>query len=109
MNTAVTDIFTLDLQDLSQKAEIVNPLMGYFSKMFGLYGQDSSSSDDNSLLASIGLLGAAQALTAYENYISFTDRWTNEKYFEAGTFLGAAIVDGAIVLYLFLLAGAVNE
>jgi len=84
--------------------------MGYFSKMFDLYGQDSSSSDsDDSLLANIGLLGAAQALTAYENYLSFNERWLSERYFEAGTFLGAAIVDGAIVFYLFLLAGALNE
>ena len=108
--SAIRDIFTLDIENLKEKAGIDNPLMGYFSKMFDLYGQDSSSSNsDDSLLANIGLLGAAQALTAYENYLSFNERWLSERYFEAGTFLGAAIVDGAIVFYLFLLAGALNE
>ena len=77
--------------------------------MFSLYGQDSSAdTSTDSIVASIGLMGAAQALTAYESYLAYQSSWLNGAYFEAGAFLGSAIVDGFIVAYLFLLAGAVN-
>ena len=79
--------------------------------MFSLYGQESSENQEtstDSIVASIGLMGAAQALTAYENYLAYQSSWLNGAYFEAGAFLGAAMVDGFIVAYLFLLAGALN-
>ena len=77
--------------------------------MFSLYGQDSSAdTSTDSIVASIGLMGAAQALTPYERYLAYQSSWLNGAYLEAGAFLGSAIVDGFIVAYLFLLAGAVN-
>lgn len=107
------DIFTLDIEDLKDQANVTDPLSFYISKIYGLFGQTSSSETTDTstaaLIGTIGLLGAAQALTAYNNYLYFNESWIAEKYFEAGAFLGAAIVDGFIILYLFLMAGAVSD
>jgi len=54
-------------------------------------------------------MGAAQGYAAYQSYLSFNEQWVAGEYFDAGAFLGAALVDGAILMYLLLLAGAIND
>lgn len=57
----------------------------------------------------MGILGAVQAYAAYQSYLSFNEQWLAKKYFDSGAYLGAALVDAAVVLYLLLLAGNVSE
>jgi len=106
------DLFTLDVDGVNHFIESDHSPFGYFLQMFGLYGQDSSSgevSQTDSIIASLGIMGASQGYAAYQNWLTFNERWLAESYFDAGTFLGAALVNAAIVLYLVLLAGAVND
>lgn len=119
------DIFTLDF-DSEEHLNIfdtrhyasANPLFNYIAKALSAFGQSESDAaaetssmqtDTAGLLGAIGIMGATQALTAYENYISFQNSWTEGQYFYAGVFLGAATVDGLVVMYLFLLAQEINE
>lgn len=57
----------------------------------------------------VGILGVAQAIAAYADYRTFQDRWEAKEYFDSGTFLGKAIIEAFIVLYLILLAQAATS
>lgn len=57
----------------------------------------------------MGIVGAVQAYAAYQSYLSFNAQWLAKKYFDAGAYLGSALVDAAVVIYLLLLVGSISE
>jgi len=116
------DLFTIDVHDFVDKYDgssqyrdsqdwnlpDAHVLVEYAKSM--LLGQSAEEDDAmTALIANLLLLGGYTALQVYADYLTFLNRWENDDFFNAGAFLGRAIVNGVVVLYIVLLAVNLRE
>lgn len=57
----------------------------------------------------IGVYGILQGYQAFEGYKAFVAEFDEGDYFEAGAYLGKAVIDAAAIFYLVLLALQVSQ
>ena len=61
------------------------------------------------MLAIIGIYGILQGYQAFEGYKAFVTEFDEGDYFEAGAFLGKAVIDVAALTYLVILAVQISR
>ena len=123
-HTSFGEFFTLDatsvqVQALNQHVEFLENVLGIrlASADDSAQGGESEESEGTyslgdsttGILAIIGIYGILQGYQAYEGYRAFVSEFDEGDYFEAGAFLGKAVIDVAALAYLVLLAIQISE
>lgn len=97
----------IQIRDIMNRA--TDPLVYLLTSMLGIYGQSGSDDQITAIVVVIGTQGFLLLFQAVESWNSSVDNFEEEYYFESGSFLGKAIVEGLSVLYLFALAYQISQ
>ena len=119
----IYDVLTLDIHDFVDKYDLDDSSNSAYSNWVPtdahwivdyakqwLLSQTQEEQDFiTALIAQLLIMGAYQAVSVYADFLTFQNRWEAEDYFNAGAFLGKAIIESFVVLFIVLTAVNLRE